>query len=63
MSDIVKKEDYEKLTPKDYQKVLLEKDLSPLSIEKQTSFMLQNCEHLGIIPQRLRLIVGKNRTF
>lgn len=47
---IVKKEDYEKLTPKDYQKVLLEKDLSPLSVEKQTSFMLQNCEHLGINP-------------
>lgn len=50
MSDIIKKEDYEKLTAKDYQKVLLEKDLAPLSVEKQTSFMLQNCEHLGINP-------------
>lgn len=47
---IIKKEDYEKLTAKDYQKVLLEKDLAPLSVEKQTSFMLQNCEHLGINP-------------
>ena len=50
MSDTIKKEDYEKLTAKDYQKVLLEKDLAPLSVEKQTSFMLQNCEHLGINP-------------
>lgn len=48
--EVIKIEDYQQLTAKDYQNILINKDLASLPIDKQTSFMLQSCEHLGINP-------------
>jgi hypothetical protein len=50
MSDIVKLENVEQITDKDYQNILTKKDIGALTPSKQTTFMLKNCEHLGIDP-------------